>query len=260
MARVGDDRARGEEVMTPETIAGYRIHPAANLFPLMSEAELQELADDIKQHGQHDHILYVLTVEQTARQRRSHASRAVSPYLPDERPNPDEVMILDGRNRLLACELAGVEPQFRHAPEAGDSSDPIAFVISKNLQRRHLTAEQKAAIVLKAAKLSGELAKLEADAQERKQANLSKASREGVEPAMKCPRPGWDTEAEAKAWIGRSHYHVEKLCGLCGKYHVSKGKTAAKLAEQPGVSRATVERVSRASWARASLWTCAPFR
>jgi len=46
---------------------------------------------------------------------------------------------LDGRNRLRACEKAGVEPHF----ESFDGLDPEGFVISENVTRRHLTAGQR---------------------------------------------------------------------------------------------------------------------
>ena len=41
---------------SPPTIAGYRVHPAANLFPLMDEADLQALAEDIKKNGLQDKV------------------------------------------------------------------------------------------------------------------------------------------------------------------------------------------------------------
>src|SRR5438309_5376548 len=72
----------------PETIAGYRIHPAANLFPLMTEPELQALADDIKKHEQQEPILVYED--------------------PDDGHRP---CILDGRNRALACERLGIDLQ-----------------------------------------------------------------------------------------------------------------------------------------------------
>ena len=50
--------------------------------------------------------------------------------------------ILDGRNREKACAIAGVTP--RYEEYSGD--DPIGFVISMNMKRRHLTVSQRAAI------------------------------------------------------------------------------------------------------------------
>jgi hypothetical protein len=43
-------------------------------------------------------------------------------------------MILDGRNRYRACLEARVEPRFVEF----DADDPIAFVVSVNIKRRHL--------------------------------------------------------------------------------------------------------------------------
>jgi ParB-like chromosome segregation protein Spo0J len=86
-------------------------HPAADLFPLMSEEELRALADDIKKNGQHIPIL-----------------------------RTSEGEILDGRNRLAACNLVGIEPDFREV----NGDDPLALVVSMNILRRNLTAGQKA--------------------------------------------------------------------------------------------------------------------
>ena len=47
--------------------------------------------------------------------------------------------LVDGRNRRDACKLAGVEPQVR--PPNGQ--DPIAYVISASIHRRHTTTGQR---------------------------------------------------------------------------------------------------------------------
>jgi hypothetical protein len=47
--------------------------------------------------------------------------------------------ILDGRNRYRACIAAGFRPVFEHLPFV----DPVVYVISANIHRRHLTPENK---------------------------------------------------------------------------------------------------------------------
>lgn len=100
--------------------AGYEFHPAANLFPLMGEAELRDLADDIRDQG----LQVPITLH--------------------------EGKILDGRNRYRACELAGAEPRF--VVWAGEGS-PTAWVISLNAKRRHLTPSQIGCIAVEAIQL-----------------------------------------------------------------------------------------------------------
>jgi hypothetical protein len=95
----------------------YPTHPAADLFPLLEGAELAELADDIREHGLVEAV-----------------------WLWND-PDRGE-LLLDGRNRVAACEKVGVP--LRTRTYTGD--DPIGFSISQNMKRRHLTTGQKAAV------------------------------------------------------------------------------------------------------------------
>lgn len=104
----------------------YEFHPLANLFPMLEGGDLSELVQDIREHGLQQLIVL------------------------------HDGLILDGRNRYVACEAAGVPPRFR--PFSGD--DPIAFVVSANLSRRHLTATQKAFVALAIERIAAEDAKL----------------------------------------------------------------------------------------------------
>ena len=90
-------------------------HPAANLFPLMEESALGELAADIAAYGLREPIW------------RHRDGR-----------------IIDGRNRWLACAKVGVTCH-GHTYQYDDDSI-VPFVISHNLHRRHLTTAQRAAI------------------------------------------------------------------------------------------------------------------
>ncbi len=113
--------------------AHLRVHPAAELFPLLSETELRELAEDIKKHGLHE--------------------------LPVVYRDPElGVCVLDGRNRLDALELigwpAGVEASRIIRPS--EPFDPVAYVLSKNLHRRHLTADQRRDLIAKVLKAKPE--------------------------------------------------------------------------------------------------------
>lgn len=94
------------------------VHPAAELFPLMSDEELSELSDDVKSNG------------------------LLEPVWDYVDPESGQVLLLDGRNRWLACERAGVVPKKRRY----EGDDPVGFAVSLNLTRRHLTTGQKAAV------------------------------------------------------------------------------------------------------------------
>lgn len=94
----------------------YDLHPLCTLFPRMSGQEFQSLVDDIKENGLREPIIV------------------------------HEDMILDGGNRYRACIEAGVDPQFMKF----GGGNIVAYVLSANLHRRHMTAGQQAAIVASA--------------------------------------------------------------------------------------------------------------
>jgi hypothetical protein len=94
-------------------------HPLADLFPPMEGAEFDELVADIKAHGLREPIVLY------------------------------EGLILDGRNRYRACIKAGVEPSFAPSAWRLPNDDPAGYVISANIRRRHLTAEQKRDLIAK---------------------------------------------------------------------------------------------------------------
>jgi ParB-like nuclease domain len=132
---------------------GPEVHEIASLFPPLPEDELAALADDIFKRGLVDPITIF------------------------------ENKILDGQHRYLACVRAGIEPRF--TTYTGD--DPVGFVISKNLQRRHLTASQRAIIAAKLATMRQgartDLAQNCAMLSQRQAAELLNVSRRSVQHA-----------------------------------------------------------------------------
>ena len=134
-----------------------KIHPAADLFPLLSEPELKELAEDIKANGLRAPIVGWNSNEGQ--------------------------FLLDGRNRLDALAQLGLlyETEDHHVgvkkwdgkqwtdrpggrlgyapgcefhPYHGD---PYAIALSLNVHRRHLTTEQKRELIAKVLKAKPEL-------------------------------------------------------------------------------------------------------
>ncbi len=100
-------------------------HPAASVFPMMSEAELNGLADDIGTNGLRDAVTICRL--------------------------DGEWLLLDGRNRREACRRAGVEcASLIYKPEGGH----VEFVVSRNIHRRHLTDGQRAVAAARLANLS----------------------------------------------------------------------------------------------------------
>lgn len=95
-------------------------HPYADLFPLMEGDDLDRLVTDIEQNGLQQPIVL------------------------------HDGAILDGRNRFRAC----LEAQVPIVTETFAGKDPLAFVVSANLHRRHLSVSQRAMIAAKLANMT----------------------------------------------------------------------------------------------------------
>jgi hypothetical protein len=127
-----------------------KVHPAADLLPMMSEEELRALGEDIKAYG----MAVPITLTQY----------------------DGTWVLLDGRNRLDALELVGVKFALsKHGmltidgesgAENGEDmldlwllyseDNPYARVKSLNIERRQLTTEQKREIAAKLLKVEPE--------------------------------------------------------------------------------------------------------
>jgi len=99
----------------------YETHPAAEIFPLMSDTEFTGLVEDIREHGLKEAIVLC------------------------------KGEILDGRNRYRACLEIGIEPRLTEWISNGQS--PESYVVSKNLHRRHLKERQRAMVAGKLSNL-----------------------------------------------------------------------------------------------------------
>jgi hypothetical protein len=90
------------------------VHPVADLFPMLADDELKDLAADIAERG----LLQPIVLDADGR-------------------------ILDGRNRHAACAMAGVEPEF----VTYEGPDPEGFALAVNVARRNLNKGQQAVVI-----------------------------------------------------------------------------------------------------------------
>lgn len=92
----------------------YERHPLSAAFPSMTPESLKELIDDIDENGVREKIVLY------------------------------QGKILDGWHRYQACiELKVAKPPIIEF----EGNDPVAFVLSKNLHRRHLSASVRAMVI-----------------------------------------------------------------------------------------------------------------
>ena len=87
-------------------------HRLASYFPIMEDEKFDKFKDDIKQNGQLEPIITF------------------------------DNQILDGLNRYRACTELGITPNFIEYK----GKDPLHYVISVNVHRRHMTPSQLAMV------------------------------------------------------------------------------------------------------------------
>ncbi len=145
LTRRGLWSADGGEARLPLTL-----HPLAELFPPMDEAGIDALVADLSRHGLRQKIVL------------------------------DGQAILDGRNRyraLLQLGLIGdpvkVSDLTRYfRPLRPEEGEPLAFVLSQNLARRHLTEAQRALVAARLATMGRGRPEKQDSAGDEKSANL----------------------------------------------------------------------------------------
>lgn len=146
---------------------------------MMGDSELQELSRDIAKNG----LLEPISIF--------------------------DGMILDGRNRLKACELAGVTPRFETLDHI---ESPTIYVVSKNYHRRHLTVSQRAAIG------AGMVPLLQGEAKQRQRDHANTAPGRPktlvLESTQVMERPSGKVRDIAAKAVGVSGFSVQKALGV----------------------------------------------
>ena len=117
-----------------EQIGKYKVHPAANIFPMMSGEKLDELTADIRENGLRLPVMLL------------------------------EGQIIDGRNRAIACLDADVTIK---TEDVGHVDDVVKYVLSLNKHRRHQSKGELALVSARAYDV------YEAEAKKRKQAGTT---------------------------------------------------------------------------------------
>jgi hypothetical protein len=189
-------------------------HPIADIFPIMTAEETNELANDILLHGQREPIWMY------------------------------EGKILDGRNRHNACLLKGIAP--RILDYAG--SDPLAFAVSMNLKRRQLDDAQRSVIAAKIATFKrGDNQHVSIGGTSQAQAaKLLNVSRRGVQRARKLIEQGTPSLVRA---VERGELKVSAAAGFAS---CTSPLNQAKLIEEHGSAAAAAKAMITAKADRAT--------
>lgn len=178
-------------------IGSIVVHPAAALFPEMDGEQLAALAESVKRHGIRVPLVFF------------------------------DGKLLDGRNRVRASVVAGLDTEKLPRRNLSSDVDPYLWAWDANCSRLDYSPAQKAAIRLKIEEASGDLARMQAEIAEK--ANRARAEKAKEQHEESNPRAG---ERSGRA----SHEATPKP---------EPRRAAAEIAEKAHVSRATVERVQK---------------
>lgn len=179
----------------------FAIHPAADMFPILDGKDLAGIIASMQREG----------------------FRADKPII------VWRDQIIDGRNRLAASKIAGVEPAFKRV---SDDADPYLEAWAHNGARRDLEPDTKAAIYIKMLAASDDWQREREEA--RRVAN--EARQAGLKQGDKAP----PAVVEARQ-VSRDTPRVSIAPAPVPPVQANRERT--KIAEAAGVSPATVARV-----------------
>ena len=108
-----------------------RVHPGADVFPLVEGEEFDALVQDIRDNGLQEPV--ILT--------------------------GDKSTLVDGRNRARACAVLGIGPNYKTLPGSFREEDLLGYIVSANLRRRQLNPGQAAMVASDLVPLFEEAAK-----------------------------------------------------------------------------------------------------
>lgn len=181
-------------------------HRLANYFPAIENEEFDELVEDIKKNGQINPIIMY------------------------------EGKILDGKNRYRVCQKLGIEPITKEY----DGDDPVGFVISINIHRRHLTESQRAMLATKM------LPELEKQSKEKERVRLSEkakkqnAGSKGFKPLSSVE--GSQNPSTLKTTNGRVTHKAGEMFGVSGST-VQKAKRILKAVDEGELEKETIDNI-----------------
>ena len=185
------------------TATKLKNHPAADAFPMMDAARLDELKADIAANGQREPITLC------------------------------DGMILDGRNRYRACIDLGIEPETREY-----SGDPWAFAWSLNGARRDLEATVRALIFKRcedgSAKWAKRLAKIAEEGNRKKSEAVKSQPRDAAGRVEKKPVVDHRDPPSAKKHVAREARAAE------AKVSPATMARADQIAKRPDLERKVV--------------------
>lgn len=186
--------------LLPDDLTDLKAHEYADMFPMISDDQRPAFRQDIADNGLTDEIILL-------------GGR-----------------ILDGRNRYRELKVLGWESQPHYyvtwaelVKAKGLTDDPFAYVISKNLRRRHLTDGQRAMAAARAA-------------------TMRQGERNDIKPATFDPEPSANVRKVSQGQAAEMFEVSERLVtsaniviktGIAGLVDlVDKGKVAPSVAEQ----------------------------
>jgi N6-adenosine-specific RNA methylase IME4 len=186
--------------LLPADLTDLKAHEYADMFPMISEDQRPGFRADIADNGLTDEIILL------------------------------DGRILDGRNRYRELKVLGWESQPHYyvtwaelVKAKGLTDDPFAYVISKNLRRRHLTDGQRAMAAARAA-------------------TMRQGERNDIKPATFDPEPSANVRKVSQGQAAEMFEVSERLVtsanvviksGIAPLVDlVDKGKVAPSVAEQ----------------------------